>query len=233
MSASLQAPTLVDALYEALRKEILSGALSGGEKLTESTLAARFAVARPTAKSAMERLIHDGLLTRATNKSARVPVFGPNDIRDLYYARGFIERDAVARLSAQRTVPPRAERAISALREFSDEDFDPVSVGAADAEFHNALVEALDSPRLLRAYTSLIGEVQLCVAQFKLLRPVIPSEAAQEHAAILDAVRSGDEAVALAAMNHHLQRSCDRLTTYLESAADAPLTSESADGEAE
>jgi DNA-binding GntR family transcriptional regulator len=224
VSASLQVPTLVDALYDALRKEILSGALSSGQKLTESTLAARFAVARPTAKSAMERLIHEGLLTRATNKSARVPVFGPNDIRDLYYARGFIERDAVARLSGQQAVPPEADRSLDALRRFDDDNCDAVAVAAADADFHNALVNALDSPRLLRAYASLLGEVQLCIAQFKMLRPVTPSQIAAEHAAILDAVRAGDEPAAIAAMNLHLQRECEQLTTYLESTPPGEVT---------
>jgi hypothetical protein len=46
-------------------------------------------MARPTAKAALERLVYEGILRRATNKTARVPLMDADDIRDLYYSRAF------------------------------------------------------------------------------------------------------------------------------------------------
>ena len=54
-----------------------------GELVTERGLAEWFSVARPTAKAAVERLVHDGLLQRSENTTARVQVLGVEDVRDL------------------------------------------------------------------------------------------------------------------------------------------------------
>ena len=69
-------PSLVDALYGDIRERILTGELDAGTPLTEKHLSSTYDVARPTAKAAIERLVHEGLLRRGANKTRARPIAG-------------------------------------------------------------------------------------------------------------------------------------------------------------
>jgi DNA-binding GntR family transcriptional regulator len=217
MANELHVPSLVDAVYEAVRKWILTGEVQGGHPVTEMDLAQRFSVARPTAKAAVERLVHEGLLRRATNKTARVPLLVTEDIRDLYRTRAFLERGVVTTLAAKRLVPDSARKSLVALRAATRDPVLPEVVGL-DIAFHRALVEALESPRLTRLYVSLMGEAHLCMAQVQYHRLLRISRIAEEHAAILSAIEHGDANRATDEVDSHLERACNRLVGFLETA---------------
>jgi DNA-binding GntR family transcriptional regulator len=211
----LEVPSLVAALDQALRSEILSGQIAPGEAVTEIGVAERFSVARPTAKAAVERLVYDGLLERSINKTARAPVLGIDDIEDLYQARMFLERELAQALAARRAAPEAARRRIRDLQEMSA-DSDLSGVLEADVGFHRALLEALGSPRFGRLYESLLGEAHLCMAQVQLHHLLHPEVIAVEHIEILDAIGSGDEARAREAATRHLEHARQRLVTHLQ-----------------
>jgi DNA-binding GntR family transcriptional regulator len=218
-AAGLQVPSLVDALYNAIRERILTGEVPAGAPLTEIDLASQYSVARPTAKAALERLVHEGLLRRASNKTARVPVMDLGDIRDLYYNRAFLEREVMTALAGKRLVPDTARRSLQQLRDVST---NPVvtEVVEHDIAFHRALVEALESPRLSRLYTSLIGEMHLCMAQVQANRLLSPSRIADEHSAILEAVAAGDAEAAVTEITSHLDRACRRLSGHVRTSGE-------------
>ena len=213
MSVTLQAPSLVDALHMAMREQILTGELPAGEPVTEVDLAKRFSVARPTAKAAMERLVHEGLLNRATNKTARVPVLTVEDVKDLYYSRSMLEREVMKELASRKVVSAPARRFLQDLLELVGTS-NVAEIVATDVSFHLALVAELKSPRLSRLYGSLMGEMRLCMAQVQAHNLLDPARIADEHSHIA----AGDEARAVAEVELHLQRACTRLTTYLEDA---------------
>lgn len=210
----VRAPSLVDAVYDAIRGDILTGDIVAGTPLTEVGLATRYDVARPTAKAAMERLVHEGLMRRATNKSARVPVLGERDIRDLYFTRAMLEREVVRALARQRRVPSAAEDSLARFWTAAEK---PVvtEIVRLDIEFHRALVSALASTRLDRMYASLMGEVHLCMAQVQAYHLLSPVTIATEHAEILNAVRDGDLDGVGDALTSHLERACQQLVTRL------------------
>ncbi len=217
----LNAPSLVDALHRELQEEILSGRLAGGVPLTEILLATRYSVARPTAKAAMERLVHDGLLRRATNKTARVPVLSAADVQDLFYSRGIFEREVITVLCARGEVPDAAVKAVQVLRELAVRPGGPSipDVIAADVAFHQALAAALGSPRFDRLYASLMGEVRLSMSQAQVGRPIRPDRTADAHATILALITAGDEERALLEIDQHIDLSRMRLVGYLEQPA--------------
>lgn len=186
--------------------------------MTEKDVAGWFTVARPTAKAAVERLVHEGLLHRQTNKTARVPVLRPDDIRDLYYSRGFLERQVMVELARQRLVPDEARTALRQFDAATDEGTTSKFV-EHDIAFHRALVDALKSPRLTRLYGALMGEVHLCMAQVQHHRLLEPATIAAEHAAIVTAITAGDEARAVAELDAHLRHAQDRLTEFFAGAA--------------
>jgi DNA-binding GntR family transcriptional regulator len=221
VTRELHVPSLVDAVFAAIRADILTGALPGGSPLTEMDLAGRYNVARPTAKASLERLVHDGLLRRASNKTARVPVLTPDDIRDLYFTRGLLERQVVTTLAARKKgVPATALKALQALREVGPEPAVTEVVGL-DIEFHRALVDAVESPRLNRLYDSLMGEVHLCMAQVQANHLLSPIRIADEHSDIVKAIEAGDGPRAAEEITGHLDRACARLTGHITSDSSA------------
>ena len=210
----LLVPSLVETLCHALREEIFLGAIAGGEAVTEVGIAERYSVARPTAKAALERLVHDGLLHRSTNKSARVPLLGVADVRDLYWTRRFLERALVSALAIQRKVPESAHRFIRDLEGCIEVPL-LSSVVEADIGFHRALLSQLGSPRLSRLYIALMGEVHLCMAQVQAHRLLHPAVILEEHRAIVKAIESGDQAQAVIEVDQHLDGARDQLISYL------------------
>lgn len=214
----LSVPSLVDALHQEIRQEILSGRLPGGQPLTEILIATRYSVARPTAKAALERLVHDGLLTRETNKTARVPQLSTADIRDLYYSRRVLERQLIVELCTRKAVPGAARDALRELQELGrrarGNDSDPAAVVAVDVAFHQALVEALDSPRLSRLYETLMGEVQLGMAQEQAHQLLEPARIADEHEQLLAAIEAGNARLAVKLIDTHIETGCQELLDY-------------------
>jgi DNA-binding GntR family transcriptional regulator len=213
---TLEVPSLVAVLDQALRNEILSGQIAPGEAVTELGVAERFSVARPTAKAAVERLVYDGLLERTINRTARAPVLGIDDVEDLYQARMFLERELARALAERRLVPESARRRIRDLEQLSA-DSNLGDVLEADVGFHRALLEGLGSLRFSRLYESLLGEAHLCMAQVQLHRLLHPDVIAAEHNEILEAIESGDQARALRAASEHLERARARLVAHLRS----------------
>ncbi len=180
--------TVVDAVAAALRNQLLDGALRPGQVLRDTVLADEFGVARPTIRAAVQVLANDGLVVRDRGRSARVPVFGPTDVADLYTARAAIEEAAVD-LIERRATPPLQLLADSLGRlQALSPDAAWRHVVDADVDFHESLVAAAASPRLLRLFQGLANETRLVIALQRALYESV-DELVDEHRRILDALR--------------------------------------------
>jgi DNA-binding GntR family transcriptional regulator len=229
---TLQVPSLVDALYAEIRERILTGEVPAGTPVTEMDLATQYSVARPTAKASMERLVLEGLLHRGSHKTARVPILGADDLRDLYHTRGLLEREVVMELAAQGLVPEQARKSLEQLRDSSGSSGSAGSSGSSapsvvevvnlDMAFHSELVGAIRSPRLSRLYRFLAGEVRLSMAQLQANHLLSASRIAQEHAAILACIERGDVDGAVASVTQHIEQACARLVAYVEAGVRTP-----------
>lgn len=214
MTENLVVPSLVDAVYAAARDRILTGDLAAGTRLTEKDVAETYDVARPTAKAALERLVSSGLLRRTNNKTARVPSMTATDIADLYYSRGFLEREVMLALAKRKRVPQAALDAMERIRHAID-DPSLTRLVQADVAFHQALVDSLESPRLSRMYASIMGEAHLCMAQVQAHRLLHPTIIASEHEGIMTAIKAGNGRLAVRRINAHLERARSQLLGYV------------------
>lgn len=205
---------MVDALVDALRVRILGTGLPGGSAVTETDVAREYDVARPTAKTAIERLVAEGLLTRGAHRSARVPVLDAADVADLYFSRSCVESVALRRLAGRAGRPAAAVEADAALRAALARD-DVIAFVDADIAFHRALIDALGAPRLSRAHGSLLAETRLCMAQVQAHLLLAPAQIVEEHRRILDAVDAGDPEAAALAVEEHLERARAALLAHL------------------
>jgi DNA-binding GntR family transcriptional regulator len=212
--SGLSTITVVDALVNALRAQILDGEWPPGASVAEVEVARRFQVSRPTAKAAVRTLEFEGLLRHDSHHAAVVPSLSARDIEDLYFVRiplelAMVER--LAQLDAARL--DDAENAIGALERLPD-DAVTSSFVAADLGFHRALAAATGSWRLERSYNALAGEVHLCMIQTR--QALGRTRIVREHRRILQAIRRGDGAEAVEATRRHLAGARDALLTIAD-----------------
>ena len=194
-----------EALVNALRELILAGELAPGAQLPEEGLAARFGVARPTVRAAVQTLVFEGLLRREPNRTAYVPRLTAEDVRDLFLVRTSVELHAVRTLIERGVRPLAAEEALERL-ETADRELSWSEVVDAALGFHRGLVEAVESPRLERVFSSLERELRLCFAQMKQDHGGLPADRTLEHREILDAIARRDAEHATKLMRTHLDR---------------------------
>ncbi|MDR1513994.1 MAG: GntR family transcriptional regulator [Propionibacteriaceae bacterium] len=207
---ALGVTTLVDALADQLREIIVSGELAPGERITEQAVADRYAVARPTAKAAIERVVQIGILRRTANKTAVVPELTAEDIEDLYRVRLLLEHSVVKHLAQRRTAPSAAYSALDDMKR-SIEQGEFASAVDSDFRFHVALVTTVGSPRLLRTYQTLMGEGQLCMARERSASRFQAFPNYEDHVAIIGAIASGAVKEAQRLMVAHFVNAVDRI----------------------
>lgn len=194
-----------------LRDAIMTGALRPGTQLGEAELAARFQVSRGPLREAMQRLVSEGLLRSERHRGLFVIDLEPGDVYDIYASRAAIERAAAIRI--MRDDPQRAADALSrVLAEMATaaEDRDPRAVSEADLRFHEALVRASGSRRLVRMARTLLIETRMCLAALQRTDQRIEDRVA-EHTQIIEAMRSSDEPRVLELLDAHMEDAITRL----------------------
>lgn len=205
--------SVIDAVVEDLKEQVLSRDLGPGTPLTEADVASRYDVARATAKAAIERLVAEKVLVRKNHKTARVVKLGPSDVRDIYQTRAYLESEVLRRLAARHEVPLDARLANAEIdtlwRQGSWDIVEP------DMRFHTSLIDALCSPRTSSVYGSLAFEVKLCMAQLQGSQRLSPEIIVAEHARIMELIEAGHAAAAAAMLDEHLARARELLAGAL------------------
>ena len=218
-SSPLSVRSVIDAVEASLREQILDQEIPMGAVVRETEVAQAFDVARPTAKTAIERLVGSGLLRRDVHRSARVPVLSSSDVADPYFTRILIESEITRRLALAKHYPAQADQAISHLRALGT-DAPPAEYVAPDITFHEFLTSELNSPRVTRLHEALMQEMTFCMAQVQAHQLLSPRKIATEHERIAKAIKAGQPDAAAAAVEEHLQRASDALVGYLNDQRD-------------
>ena len=198
-------------IADQLRAEILAGTFPPDTQLTEIELARQLQVSRGPVREAMQRLIQEGLLRGERNRGAFVMELDHDDARDIYLARGAIERAAAAivtRRPAAQTLA-RLQSIVDSFAASADRPWSETIVH--DLGFHEAMVDAAGSSRLSRMFRTLAAETRLCMLR---LEPFYPdgAEVVAEHQRILDAIASGDLMSADRLVELHMDAAAARLS---------------------
>lgn len=210
---SLTRTNLADTAVEAIRSEILSRRWALGEKLpNEAALSAMLSVSRGTVREAVRVLVSQGYLeTRqgsgtyvlSTADTARPLTMARRaSLRDQFEARVALDAEA-ARLAALRQTPAVIAGLRALLAERGNyEGGDRAAFVARDFAFHQAVIAASQNAVLIGMYdffSTLIAETIEATLGQDLPEPDIAA-----HAAIVDAIETGDPAAADAAVRRFM-----------------------------
>jgi DNA-binding GntR family transcriptional regulator len=190
--------------YHRLRDAIVRGELAPNQRLIEAEMSTAFQLPRAAVRTALVRLEHEGLVEREPHRGARVRFVSEQEAVEILQARAALEGLA-ARQAAARITPEGAAELRSVLdrqRQALDEQ-DLLRASDVNAMLHAKIVELsghATAQRLIRSLNS-----QMVRFQFRtILIPGRPSQSHAEHAAIVEAVTSGDADRAERAMRKHL-----------------------------
>jgi DNA-binding GntR family transcriptional regulator len=192
-----------EQVYRALRQDILTLVLRPGVVLVESALARRFRAGRTTVREALALLQQDGLLAAMPRRGYLVAGITVSDVQELFEVRLVLE-SAAAQLAASRITAEELDR-LATLADPPDTVVEPRIMRRfldRNREFHLGIARATRNARLVRLVERTLDEMTRLVA--------IAYETG-EHLQVLEALRSGDERRAGAAMANHVLMTRERV----------------------
>jgi DNA-binding FadR family transcriptional regulator len=227
---AMEKSSLVSRVIDELRTLIESGEWPVGSKIpAEAALVESLGVGRNTVREAVRALVHNGMLEPLQGDGTYVRAadeLGAAMLRrsrrsghlEVLEVRGSLERDA-ARLAALRRTPAdlAALRAALARRQQAWAERDYAELIAADVEFHQAAVAAAHNDLLAELYS------HLHAAQRAMLTTLVHAPVGDQaryqgdaHAALLDAIESGDQEAAQRCVTEYVTESIDSLRALQE-----------------
>jgi GntR family transcriptional repressor for pyruvate dehydrogenase complex len=210
--------TVSDQVAEQLRRLITSGEYKPGDRIpAERELALRLGVGRPAVREALRELKAQGLLVAGrgaqgtTVASLPSPSFTPSltnvmgqgaeRIVELMEVRSAVEIEA-AGLAARRATLEDLHRLSILVNSLTD-----MLTPDEDIAFHTAIAEATHNPlfeRVIQEPVGLLHDHMAAILDAYYKEPGGAVALQQQHDAIRQAIRSGDETKARHAMRHHL-----------------------------
>lgn len=209
MDAIGQQKPLPELVYERVVEGICNGTLAPGERLTQEGLAKLLDVSRLPVGQALKRLEAEGFVRPAGRRGLEVAPLEERFVRELYELRAGIDQVS-AGLAARRAAPDLQERgeALLARGNRAAETHDIPELIAADMAFHQLIYEAAGNAMILDTMASHWNHTRR-VMQTILRDDRNQQQVWRDHAAILEAVCSGDAALAERVARRHVERAAD------------------------
>ena len=198
---------LSSSLFIQIQKDILSGKIKSGEKLTEQSICKEYDVSRTPVREALRQLETDGLIENIPNRGAFVIGLTKRDISDLFDLRCIFEMQAV-----QWAIERMNEEEIDKLRENVEfmefytlkEDVDKVM--QFNSQFHDIIYKGTKNRMLYQTLSSyqtyLKHSAPAKTFSGDYLRTILA-----EHKAIFDAFENHNPAAGRKAMQYHMEKS--------------------------
>lgn len=211
------ASTIKDQVYEVIKKNILDGSITAGQRIQELQIAKDLQVSRSPVRSAIEKLIGEGLLECIPNKCVCVRQMSETEIIEAYEFRLIIEKFASSKAAENcseemvRRLDEMKDRFLrfSGLEHLND-------YMRTDAEFHELLVECAGNSIISEA----LAKVSMLIAPFRTLALATPQrffDSVSEHIRIIDALKAHDGEEAAAACEEHLSLAKEEVLKHLPS----------------
>ncbi|MBE6039951.1 MAG: GntR family transcriptional regulator [Clostridiales bacterium] len=202
-------------LYSDLQRDILSGELTNGSKITEHAVCERYHVSRTPVREAFRQLESDGLIENIPNRGAFITGLTKRDISDLFDLRSLFEAQAVE-WAIKRMTSEEIDRLGETLdfMEFYTMRDDVEKVLSFNSQFHS-IIYAGTKDHILEKTLSVYQTYLKHSAPHKTYTEEDLRTILEEHKAIFEAVESKNAAAGRKAMESHMEQSkLRRITRY-------------------
>jgi DNA-binding GntR family transcriptional regulator len=196
--------SIVLLVREEIERLIGAGELTGGARINESTLALRLGVSRGPVREACRELAHTGLLRNEINRGFFVREISIKQAFDIYDLRAAIFAMA-GRLSAN-IISPAQLIELSDLVDEMDLAVKREDIGTfypLNVRFHQRLIDFADNHKLAELSPWLEAELHL-FRRRGLVLPGSMETSNDEHRAILEALRNGQDVIASRLAERHI-----------------------------
>lgn len=196
---------LADVICDRVREMLIAGDFGPGEKLLEQQVAAQFGISRNTLREVFRLLTSQGLLVHYPNRGVFVAAPGAAAVVDIYRMRRVIQQGAVqAAIPGHPALVRMKELARRAKEQAADGDWR--AVGTLNMEFHRAMVELCDSPRLSAAFGLLLAELRLVFGRIR-ETAVLHTPYIETNGVLVDLLEQGRLAAAADELDGYLLKS--------------------------
>ena len=198
---------LASGLYTDLQRDILSGTIPDGSKLTEQTICKRYGVSRTPVREAFRQLEADGLIEIIPNRGAFATGLSRRDISDLFDLRLHFEVQAVE-WAIKRMSSEEIDSLSESLEfmEFYTLKEDVEKVLTFNTQFHN-IIYAGTKNRMIQKTLSIYHTYLKYSAPHKTYTGESLNAVLEEHKAIFDAFETRNVAAGRKAMEYHMGQS--------------------------
>lgn len=200
----LEAKTLSNMAYEAIKDSILKNEMLPGQEVVISSVAASLGISHIPVREAVARLAAAGFIEQAPHRTLRVAGLDEDTVRQVYEVRRLLEPHAAAAATEQATRNPVFRERVFALlhraQEITQTDPEKLSLEelvAIDLKLNELFLEAVEN-KLLRELLILIGNRSLRIRTYSeatasATSPEAVATGTREHVAIIRSILDGDE----------------------------------------
>lgn len=212
---------LSQRVYDHICRQLLTGGMRGGDRLSELKLVAETGASRSPVREALVRLRAEGVLDHVPKLGSSVRTPSREDLEQLYAAREWLEAGAAVELARQGAAANvtllqklndeilSIARSVFQLGSLTIDEARCARLSAIDTEFHLALMKATHNPFGVRmlAHTHMLIQV----GGYRLSRYSAEhvTRLYSDHDLIIRAIRRGDEQGAWVVTKDHLRWNLD------------------------
>lgn len=206
MSPGVARLSLGGEVTRVLRRMLIEGRFSPGERLVEEALAREMGASRTPLREALHRLEQEGLLARRPRGGYELKPLDPAEVEEAVETRGLLESYA-ASLAARRASDEILDELERNIADFARAHLrrDPAALAALNAQFHARLAQAAGSRLLIRLLEVLEGLVER-ISRESATGMEAGCWSLDEHREILAALRARNPEAAARAAAEHVRR---------------------------
>ena len=211
--------TLAKQVCERIVKDIITGAITQGQKLNEPELARIHGISRGPLREAMSRLEAMRLITRTPNVGARVVKLSYQELLEIYQIRESLEGLA-AKLAAQAMSADEKVNLRLLLNSHRKHILDTKGQSyfqqEGDVDFHYRIVHGSKNQRLI---DMLAGDLYQLVRMYRYqfsLSSNRPQQALKEHDQICSAIEECDGELAEWLMKRHINNARNNIMQRMQ-----------------
>lgn len=180
-----------DGAAREVRRAIVRGDLTPGQRITEAALSEDLGVSRPTVREALAQLVNDGLLVSEPYRGIRVATLSAQQMEDTARVRTALDELAIS-LIVQDGSGTRLEQVHHAWQDYVTgvQSEDALARHETHVQFHRRLWEASGNTALVRYWPAMEAQISLQLA----LDQQLASDALRDievHRRIVDAIAAG------------------------------------------